>query len=130
MKVVARMMNAGLSTTFEAWKRFVVMRREEKDLMRNTINRMKNSQLLIGWNGWMQFIDAQRMMERKLHMDKKEDLLPGVGSIMLAKVGLPCPSGMPWVNLTHYGVTLPAGGAPSGGQPERNPRPAGQDGVR
>lgn len=89
VKVVARMMNAGLSTTFQAWKRFVVMRREEKDLMRNTINRMKNSQLLIGWNGWMQFVDAQRTMERKLHMDKKEDLLPGVGSIMLAKVRVP-----------------------------------------
>ena len=85
VKVVARLMHSTLISTFDAWKRFVAIRRSEKDLMRGTINRMKNSQLLIGWNGWRLYVDSMKAQEAASLKDKKEHSVPGVGSILLEK---------------------------------------------
>mgnify|MGYP000294528403 CR=1 FL=1 len=54
--------------------------------MRKTIMRMQHSQLLKGWSPWLNMVEQQRALERKLHTDKKTDKLPGMGSVMLSAV--------------------------------------------
>lgn len=87
VKVLSRMMNMDLSITFDRWRAGVREVQREKTLMKTTIRKLTNSFVFSAWLRWRWAIDQMRDLEEAGEQAKRDHNMPGMGSVLLEKVG-------------------------------------------